>query len=133
MTPNTNNILQSNLEIIEQPSKTYCLDIQNNTITGYCDGIDAMKQTIYCILNTERFENLIYSFNYGIELNYLIGENTTYVVPELQRVITEALLQDERIQEVNNFNFEINKNKIIVTFNVITTLGEIPSQKVVNI
>lgn len=68
-----------------------------------------MKQTIYCILNTERFEHLIYSWNYGIELKNLIGESSTYVVPELQRVITEALLQDDRIEEVNNFNFEIIK------------------------
>lgn len=28
MTPNTNNILQSNLEIATQPNKTYCLDIE---------------------------------------------------------------------------------------------------------
>ncbi|MBQ2937640.1 MAG: DUF2634 domain-containing protein [Clostridia bacterium] len=133
MTPNTNNILQSNLEIVEQPSKTYCLDIENNTIIGYCDGIEAMKQTIYCILNTERFEHLIYSWNFGIELKNLIGESSTYVVPELQRVITEALVQDDRIEEVNNFNFEINKNKITVTFNVITTVGEITIEKVVNV
>lgn len=133
MTPNTNNILQSNLEVAEQPTKTYCLNIENNTITRYCDGVEAMKQTIYCILNTERFEHLIYSFNYGIELKFLIGENITYVVPELQRVITEALLQDDRIEEVNNFKFEITNNKILITFNVITTVGEIPSEKVVNI
>lgn len=133
MTPNTNNILQSNLEVAEQPSKTYYLNIENNTINGYCDGIDAIKQTIYCILNTERFEHLIYSWNYGIELKDLIGESSTYVIPELERVITEALLQDDRIEEVYNFNFEINRNKIIATFNVITTVGEITIEKVVNI
>ena len=133
MTPNTNNILQSNLEVAEQPNKTYYLDIENNTIKGYCDGIEAMKQTIYCILNTERFEHLIYSWNFGIELKNLIGESSTYVVPELQRVITEALVQDDRIEEVNNFEFEINKNKITVTFNVITTVGEITIENVVNV
>lgn len=133
MTPNTNNILQSNLEVVEQPSKTYYLNIENNTIIGKCDGIEAMKQTIYCILNTERFEHLIYSWNYGIELKNLIGENSTYVIPELQRVITEALVQDDRIEEVNNFEFEISRNKVIVTFNVITTVGEITIEKVVSI
>lgn len=133
MTPNTNNILQSNLEVAEQPSKTYYLDIERNTITGYCDGIEAMKQTIYCILNTERFEHLIYSWNFGIELKNLIGENSTYVIPELQRVITEALMQDDRIEEVSNFEFEVNKNKITVTFKVITTVGEITIEKVVNV
>ena len=133
MTPNANNILQSNLEVAEQPSKTYYLNIENNTIIGQCDGIEAMKQTIYCILNTERFEHLIYSWNYGIELKNLIGENSTYVIPELQRVITEALMQDDRIEEVSNFNFEISRNKVIVTFNVITTVGEITIEKVVSV
>lgn len=68
-----------------------------------------MKQTIYCILNTERFEHLIYSWNYGIELKHLIGENTTFAIPELERVIQEALLQDDRISEVNNFDFKVEK------------------------
>ena len=84
-------------------------------------------------MNTERFEHLIYSWNYGIELKHLIGENTTFVIPELERVITEALLQDTRITEVNNFEFEINKNSITAKFKVITTVGEIESEKVVSI
>ncbi len=132
MTPNTNNILQSNLEIATQPNKTYCLDIEKNTITRFCDGIEAMKQTIYCILNTERFEHLIYSWNYGIELKHLIGENTTFAIPELERVIQEALLQDDRISEVNNFDFKVEKNSIIAKFTVITTVGEIETEKVVS-
>ncbi len=134
MTPNTtNNILESNLEVAQQPTKTYYLDIEKNTITRFCDGKEAMQQAIYCILNTERFEHLIYSFNFGVELNFLIGENPTYAIPELERVIKEALLQDDRVEEVNNFDFEVNKNKIIATFNVITTEGEIQVEKVVSI
>ena len=134
MTPDTDDILLNNIEEVkEQTSKTYYLNIEKNTISNFCDGIEAMKQAIYCILNTERFEHLIYSWNYGIELKHLIGENTTFVIPELERVITEALLQDTRITEVNNFEFEINKNSITAKFKVITTVGEIESEKVVSI
>lgn len=134
MTPNTDDILLNNIEeVTEQTSKTFYLNIEKNTISNFCDGIEAMKQAIYCILNTERFEHLIYSWNYGIELKHLIGENTTFVIPELERVITEALLQDTRITEVNNFEFEVNKNSIIAKFKVITTVGEIESEKVVSI
>lgn len=110
MTPKTDDILLNNIEeVTEQTSKTYCLNIEKNTISNFCDGIEAMKQTIYCILNTERFEHLIYSWNYGIELKHLIGENTTFAIPELERVIQEALLQDDRISEVNNFDFKVEK------------------------
>ena len=134
MTPNTDDILLNNIEeVTEQTSKTFYLNIEKNTISNFCDGIEAMKQAIYCILNTERFEHLVYSWNYGIELKHLIGENTTFVIPELERVITEALLQDTRITEVNNFEFEINKNSITAKFKVITTVGEIESEKVVSI
>lgn len=134
MTPNTDDILLNNIEeVTEQTSKTFYLNIEKNTISNFCDGIEAMKQAIYCILNTERFEHLIYSWNYGIELKHLIGENTTFVIPELERVITEALLQDTRITEVNNFEFEINKSSITAKFKVITTVGEIESEKVVSI
>ena len=98
MTPNTDDILINNVETVtEQTSRTYYLDIEKNIIYNFCDGLEAMKQTIYCILNTERFDHLIYSWNYGIELKHLIGESTTFVIPELERVIKEALLQDTRI------------------------------------
>ena len=133
MTPKTSDILLNNIEeVTEQTSKTYYLNIEKNTIANFCDGIEAMKQTIYCILNTERFEHLIYSWNYGIELKHLIGENTTFVIPELERVIQEALLQDDRISEVNNFEFNVEKNSIIIKFTVITTVGEIQAEKVVS-
>ncbi len=134
MTPNTDNILLTNLETAtEQTSRTYYLDVEKNIISNYCDGIEAMKQTIYCILNTERFNHLIYSWNYGIEIEHLIGESITYVIPELERVINEALIQDSRVVQVSDFKFEVNKNKVIVTFKVITTVGNIEIEKVVSI
>ena len=134
MTPNTDDILINNVETVtEQTSKTYYLDIEKNIIYNFCDGLEAMKQTIYCILNTERFDHLIYSWNYGIELKHLIGESTTFVIPELERVIKEALLQDTRIIDVNNFNFDVKQNEILVTFTVITTLGNIEMERVVSI
>lgn len=131
MIPQTNDI--SELEIEKQPSKTYKFNIENNTITGYCDGLEAVKQSIYCILNTERFDYLIYSWNYGIEIKNLIGEPHTYAIPELERVITEALMQDDRIVEVTDFKFETIKNEIIITFKVITTEGETIIEKAVSI
>ena len=134
MAPNTDNILLTNLETAtEQTSRTYYLDVEKNIISNYCDGIEAMKQTIYCILNTERFNHLIYSWNYGIEIEPLIGESITYVIPELERVINEALIQDSRVVQVSDFKFEVNKNKVIVTFKVITTVGNIEIEKVVSI
>lgn len=132
MIPN-NDDLKSDFEQEILPSKTYYLDIEKNTITGYCDSIEAIKQTIYCILNTERFDNIIYSWDFGIELKELIGQPLTYVIPELERVITEALIQDDRIEDVTDFDFTTNRNIINAKFKVITVLGNIEIEKAVSI
>lgn len=133
MVPKNNNELKEDFEIKEYKNKTYYLDFDKNKIVGMCDDITAIKQAIYMILNTERFEHLIYSWNYGVELKNLIGENETYVIPELERVIREALLQDDRVNYVNNFEFKKNKSSILVTFTVITDYGDFFGDKVVNI
>ena len=133
MIPKNNDDLTNDFEIQGYASKTYYLDIEKNRIVGTCDDIVALKQTIYSILNTERFDYLIYSWNYGVEFKELIGENETYVIPEIERVIKEALIQDDRITGVNNFDFKKDKNSVIATFNVVSTLGEITVDKVVNV
>lgn len=128
------NDIKEDFTIEEKPNKTYKLNIEKNTIEGKCDGIEAIKQTIYCILNTERFEYLMYSWDYGVEIKNLIGEQNTFVIPELERVIKEALLQDDRIEDVIEFSFnQISKNTIAVNFKVITTLGDITIEKEVNL
>lgn len=123
------NDFKEDFTIQEIPSKTYKLNVEKNIIEGTCGGIEAIKQTIYCILNTERFEYLIYSWNYGVELKNLIGEKSTYVVPEIERLIKEALIQDDRIEDVIDFKFTQNKEKMIVNFKVITQNEEIEIEK----
>lgn len=117
--------LGNELEYEEVPTKTYQLDYNKKRIIGFCDGKNSIEQTIYKILNTERYDNIIYSWDYGIELNDLYGQDIPYAVPELKRKIKEALLQDERIIEVDQFQVEINKKIIYITFTVTTTQGTI--------
>jgi len=133
MIPKISDDLKQDFEYKQTPTKTFKLHIGNNTIGGYADDLEAMKQAIYLILNVERYENLIYSWNYGVELQGLFGKDTSYVLPELKRRITEALLQDSRITSVDDFNFETLKGKVHVTFKVNTIFGEIQTEKVVNV
>jgi len=133
MLPAVNDDLQKDFEIEEETSHTYKLDLDNSTIAGYVDDLEAMKQAIYLILNIERYEYLIYSWNYGIELNDLYGQPIPFVLPELKRRITEALVQDSRILGVDNFSFETNKGKVHATFTVHTIFGDIEAERVVRI
>lgn len=131
MIPKTNKV--KTFEIKIQPSKTYKVDFKKNDIRGFTDEVEAIKQAIVFILNTERYEYLIYSWNYGIELNDLFGEPVSYVYPELKRRIKEALLQDDRIKSVDNFSFSNKDNEVTTHFTVNTIFGDIEVTKVVNI
>lgn len=134
MIPGVNGILTEDLEVIEIPSKNYKMHYNIDKISGFVDEIDAVKQAIFKILNTERYQYIIYSWNYGIQLLDLYGEPVSYVCPELERRITDALSVDDRITSLENFNFDISqKGKILVTFNVNTIYGQTEVEKVVNI
>ena len=133
MIPSTNDILSTELEVETEPSKNYKMNINLNTISGFCDDLETMKQVVYKILNTERYDYIIYSWDYGIELVDLFGEPVTYVCPEIQRRIEEALLQDDRITSVDDFEFDTSEKKTVkATFTVHTIFGDIESERVVN-
>lgn len=132
MIPSTNTILSTDIEVGTEPSRNYRMNIDTSSINGFCDKLEAMKQVIYKILNTERYQHVIYSWDYGIELLDLYGEPVTYVCPELQRRIEEALTQDDRIESVDGFEFDISEKRIIkTTFTVHTIYGDVESEKVV--
>ncbi|AXU64299.1 DUF2634 domain-containing protein [Clostridioides difficile] len=122
-----------NFDVRQEPSKTFKLNIEKSKIDGICDDVEALKQTIFLILNTERYEHLIYSRNYGVELNDLIGEPISYVIPELERRIIEALIQDDRVENVDNFEFQNVKGKVHCKFTVYSKYGNIKAEKVVSV
>jgi hypothetical protein len=99
--------------------------IELDRISGYTDDLDAVIQAIYLILNTERYKHIIYSWDYGVELVDLFGKPMPYVMSELPRRIKEALIQDNRISDVIDFEFEPKRNKLFTTFVVITNLGNV--------
>lgn len=115
------------------PTKTYHLRILSMRVQGLTDGLEAMKQAVFKVLQTERYRYpKIYSGNYGVELWDLIGQPIPYVLPEIQRRITEALTWDERITGVDGYEFEVQKSKVHTTFVVHTIYGEIETELAVN-
>ncbi|MEW9093935.1 MAG: DUF2634 domain-containing protein [Clostridiaceae bacterium] len=110
-------------EIIE-PTKTYKIDFEKAKVIGVCDDVEALKQAIQLILNTERYEHLIYSWNYGSELKDLTGKDRDITESEIKRRISEALIQDERINNVDNFIFKYDKDGVIVDFTVFSIYGD---------
>lgn len=107
------------------PSKTYGIAYDaDGQFKGYIYDLEAMKQAIFKILSTERFQYLIYSWNYGIELADLFGMPMPYVLAELPRRISEALLADDRILKVYDFDTSYNEDgEVLCKFSVDTTVG----------
>ena len=85
------------------------------------------------MLSIERYDWIIFSWNYGVELRDLIGMQTSYVLPEVKRRITECLTQDDRIKNVDDFEFEVEKNKVHATFKVYTDFGVVYAEKDIEI
>ncbi len=111
------------IEIKSQPSLTYKMLIESERIIGTVDELEAIQQACYKILNTERYQHIIYSWGYGIELQSLFGKPIPYVYSELPRRIKEALLYDDRIEDVRDFELSHNKNNVLCKFTVQTVAG----------
>ncbi len=119
-----NNAAFEYSELSEQPTRTYAIDFNTGTAAGFTDGLSAMKQAVFLILSTERFRHLIFSWNYGAELDGVIGQDRALAESEIKRRITEALLLDERITAVDGFSFsQTTRRALEVSFSVTTVFG----------
>lgn len=133
MIPSTSGFLTTDLELQRQPSRTYKMNLEGDTTRGFTDELDAMKQAVFKILNTERYVYPMYSWNYGIETMDLYGEPVSWVCPELERRITEALTWDDRIDSVTDFDFDLSQKSVVhVYFVVHTIFGDVQSERTVN-
>ncbi|MGL5479539.1 MAG: DUF2634 domain-containing protein [Clostridium sp.] len=124
MTPEV-NLIVSEVDEVYSPSKTYSLDLFNGRILNKIDEIEAMKQAILKVLQTERFENVIYDDEYGVEIKRFIGKSKDFVISDLERTIKEAIEVDDRVLGISDFNI-INDSKSIlkVSFTVDSVYGD---------
>lgn len=120
-----NDGLTADFEEVIEPSKTFKLIHDKNRLVGFTDEREALKQAIFLMLSIERYDHIIYSWNYGVEFRDLFGMPTSYVASEAKRRIRDCLLQDDRINEVDSFVITSNKNKVHVQYIAHTIYGEI--------
>lgn len=126
-------ITEVSLSSDTMPSLSYRMQIEDERILGTVDDIDAIAQACYKIINTERYRFVIYSWNYGIELQDLFGMPIPYVYSELPRRIEEALLRDDRVNSVDSFELSSNGGDVLAKFTVHTDYGDIEMEKGVTI
>ncbi len=117
--------LQESFSIETPVSRTYKLRFDGKPSVGMTDELEAVKQAIYLLLQTDRFLHPIFSWDYGIEREDWQEEDSEEELESLiEDRITEALLQDDRILEVTDFEFTRHREILAVAFTVHTIFGE---------
>lgn len=118
------------IELELDASKTY--RVLNGRVVGWIDNKQALRQAIEKLLHTERYMHEIYTDEYGIELQALIGENFDLVEAEIGRIIKEALLADDRVVSVGNIQAtKLDSTSLLITFSVESIFGTLAFEEVV--
>jgi phage baseplate assembly protein W len=118
------NIAEESVKI----PREYEIDFETGQFTGkIVEGLEAIKVWIYLALNTARYRYLIYSWDYGSEIEDLIGQSFTeeYIEVEAKRIVEECLLINENIISISDFSTVIIDDKLTINFTANTILGEV--------
>lgn len=120
------NVLEENTEEEAelQTLKTYRIDFISSTISSeIIDYEEAIKQFVYMALRTQRFLHPIYSQDYGSQIVEVIRDKEITEelrLSEIERMVKEALIYDERIEDVTNYESRKDGDRYIASFDVVT-------------
>lgn len=109
-----------------QTGLTYYINSKIGRICSMVDGKEAIIQAIYKALDTEKMGYEIYGWLYGLDMEPFIGQDLDYIQTNIQSYIEDCLLQDDRINAIQNLTVEQQEiDSCLITFNVDTTEGMI--------
>ena len=121
-------IPENSQNLLDQTERTEGLRtyrVLNNTLVGTIDAKDALMQTVAHILQTERYAFRAYDFNYGVELESVVGIDRDLLTEVLTSRITDALSVDDRISEIKDFSFIFERDTLHITFLVVSIFGDL--------
>ena len=113
-------------EIEEQIQADYEIDFYTGKLTGrIINGLDAVRQWIQLVLLTDRYFYQQYSWEFGSELNTLIGKGNSkeYVESEVKRMVEDALMVNESITGIGDWDIEYTGDTLTAKFKVETIYG----------
>lgn len=123
----TKMIKRSDSQAAKMP-KEYGIDFTTGQLTGkIVEGIEAIKVWIWLCMHTERFRHAIYSADYGTSLEQYIGHilSEEYINTDCESEITDALLINEYIESIEDFEAVRNSDSLNISFRVVTKFGSI--------
>ena len=95
---------------------------KQKTVTGS----NAWAEWCVKAISSERYKYLIYSDNYGEEIDTLLGKSypKKVVESEIKRMVKDCLMAYKRTASVDNFTFTWIDDGIMFTCDVKNTIGE---------
>lgn len=114
-------------KVIEVP-REYGIDFTTGQLTGkMVEGLEAIKVWVWLCLHTERFGHAIYSSDYGTSLEQYFGHvlSDEYINTDCESEITDALLMNEYIESVEDFEVVRNSDSLDIKFRVVTKFGSL--------
>ena len=108
--------------------REYEIDFESAELTGkVLEGKKALKVWIYKTLLTKRYKYLIYSWDYGQDLEEIIGQGYEkgFIQSEVERRIKDCLTIHPHIKDCTHFNIQLHEDQLQVQFTTITTYGEV--------
>lgn len=91
------------------------------------EGLEAIKTWVWKALNTERFKYIIYSWDYGNEIETLISKPYTpsYTQAEVTRYVEEALLINPYIKSIYRIESKFNNGKLNINLKLSTVYSDL--------
>lgn len=108
--------------------REYEIDFNTGQLTGkILEDKAALRIWIYKTLLTNRYIYPIYSWDYGQDLEELIGQGyeTDFIKSEVERRVQECLMMNEYIKGCSNFDISLINDRLQINFTVNTTFGEV--------
>ena len=122
------NIVNNQLPMYKEVAWDFDKDIPviENGELRIIEGNEAIKVWVYKALLIQRYQNLIYSWDYGSELMDLIGKAYTpsLTKEEAKRYIKEALEINPYILEVNISEIDFKDSVLSADIKILTIYGE---------
>ena len=123
----TKTIKEDDSQVVKVP-KEYGINFQTGQLTGkMVEGLEAIKVWIWLCMHTERFRHAIYSADYGTSLEQYIGHmlSEEYINTDCESEISDALLINEYIESIEDFEAVRNSDSLNISFRVVTKFGSI--------
>lgn len=108
--------------------KEYECNFEAGKLTGrLLEGKEALRMWIYKALLTQRYRYTIYSWDYGQDLEEIIGQHYEkgFIQSEVERRIKDCLTIHPHIKDCTHFNIQLHEDQLQVQFTTLTTYGEV--------